>query len=553
MPRNVIDVQQTFDNITRPVALQIAERLGRVMNLPPNTKLLLPDAAEAALFPNSELGAKDPANPATFGHTDQLQIEIQENPVEGFILSTAVHQVDQRAIFLDPELKIRIWPVKMPKELAFNFVARFQNRTRARQFRDEILNRTSALREGIMHELDYYYHVPKIMQELLVHLHTLREKTAGYGEDYPTWLTKHITPTATELTDQIGWIGALAVAEKQVYDLGHFDFTGTTDPEEVDKRSGTWTVSFGYKLVYDQVTQLVMEYPLQVHQSLVDSLWYGRRYASGELVDPDRRKRTQTHSREAMDFFTNSFINRCLETYHSGLTLPEFDEWKPKFAVPNTSTLYTAMLGLDPTAPRSLYNLFDDDLYGYSLSPSLREFMEGEAPYVCRKGASIFDLRLYLNDDPMDDGCLLLDADGNVTLNVVPDFRQRYHVRLALVNNLFTLNSEAQMRLRSAGQVGIDILNTLQWKLLGKAFTPRLLGGRVISREDFETIAQRINDLKVPHRGPFEFNILTVNEAVIIAHRSNNVGNHQTQPNGSGSAGSGAGSDPFTDPAPCCS
>lgn len=172
---------------------------------------------------------------------------------------------------------------------------------------------------------------------------------------------------------------------------------------------------------------------------------------------------------------------------------------------------------------------------------------------MCRKGQSIIDLRLYLNDEPMDDNCLQVDPDGNVTLNVVPDFRQRYHIRFALVNDLFTLSSEAQMRLRSAGQVGIDLLNMLQWKLLGKAFTPRLLGGKLISRQDFETIAQRINDLKVPHRGPFEFNILTVNEAVIIAHRSNNDGNHQTQSDGSGTAGSGAASDPFTNPAPCCS
>ena len=170
------------------------------------------------------------------------------------------------------------------------------------------------------------------------------------------------------------------------------------------------------------------------------------------------------------------------------------------------------------------------------------------------KGASIFDLRLYEGDNPMDDGLLSVSVPDLIVLsNANKDLRKIYHVRLALVNDLFTLNPAAWERLRKGGKAALKVLNCLQFKLLGKAFEPKLLGGYLISNADLRLIAQRINDLKVPHKGGLEHVMLTVNQVVVVTHRSNENVADQQRSEGPQAEGSDRAEDPFTKPADCCS
>lgn len=551
MPRIVNEIPQTYENIVRPVSIEVARQIAKMLNLPADIKVLMPGAAETTLYPNTALGATGPADPATFGHDGRMLIEITENPVEDRILSTAIHQKENLPFFLDKKLGVKMYPVYSGTELGFNITYRAENRQQARKFRNEMLSRTAAMREEILHEINYYYHVPYVFLHLLKHLYTLRENVAGYGESWDKYVSDHIIDRATVLTDQIGQNQVLAIREFQTAPFGVFQFIGTTEPEEQDKKSGTFNISFQYRFVFDQVINAVAEWPLMVHNQLVDEIWRSRYYPMGELVDPARRKRDPSLSRYAFDHFTNTNTDWCKKQLLDGYVIPAFDEWRPNATIPNTSTLFIALAGLDPTAPNTLFELMGD-LDGFSLDPSLREFILKEAPYMTRKGGSIFDLRLYEGNDPMDDGLLSVTTPDLIVIsNATMDLRKSYHVRLALVNDLFTLESAAWERLRAGGQSALKILNCLQFKLLGKAFEPKLLGGYLISSADLRTIAQRINDLKVPHRGPLEHVMLTVNEVIIVAHRSSENGVDQNHSANALAGATDPGADPFTKPATC--
>lgn len=553
MPRIVQEIPQTYENIIRPVAIEVARQIAKMLNLPADIQVLMPGAAETTLYPNTELGASGTADPSTFGHGERMLLEIQENPVEDRILTTAVHQKENLPFFLDSKLGVKMYPVMSGTELMFNFVYRANSRGSARKFRNEMLSRTAAMREEILHEVNYYYHVPYVFLHVLKQIHELREKVTGYGDNWDKYVTEHITERATTLTDQIGFNQQLAIREFQVCPLGAFQFIGTTEAEEKDKESGTFTITFQYKFTFDQVINCVMEYPLMIHNQLIPEPWRSKPWSSGELVDPNRRNRFPSLSRYAFDHFTNLYPSACKTQLLDGVIIPNFDEWRPSFVIPNTSTLIAALLAIDPTAPQTLFELMGD-LDGYKIDPSLTEFIRKEAPYMNRKGGSIFDLRLYEEDNPMDDGLLSVSVpDLVVTSNAVMDLRRIYHVRLALVNDLFTLTPAAWERLRAGGPAAVKILNCLQYKLLGKAFEPKLLGGYLISNADLRMIAQRINDLKVPHKGPLEHVMLTVNDVLIVAHRSSDNGNREQWSNGSEAGGSDSGEDPFTKPATCCS
>ncbi len=551
MPRIVAALPQTYENIIRPVAIDVGRQVAKMLNLPEDINVLIPGQAKMALFPNTALGSEGTANPATFGNNERLLMEVVENPIEDRILTTAVHQQENLPFFLDSKLGVRMYPVYSGTELSFNFTYRAENRTAARRFRNSLLSHTAAMRQEILHDVQYYYHVPYVFLHLLKHMHELRERTVGYGDSFDKWVTDHIVDRATTITDQIGENQALAIAEYQTHGMGVFQFIGTAEPEEKDKESGTYNVMFQYRFTFDQVIEAMAEYPLLVHQSLVDHQWRSQPWASGELTDPNRRRRAPSLSRHAFDHFVNVYTNPCKELLMDGHVIPNYDEWRPGFVMPNTSTLFVAMLGLDPTAPNTLFELMGD-LDGYQLHPELEEFIRGEAPYMGVRGGSIFDLRLYEGDYPMDDGLLSVTRPELIVIsNAVMDLRKVYHVRLGLVNDLFTLNTAAWERLRRGGQAALKILNCLQYKLLGKAFEPKLLGGHLISNADLRGIAQRINDLKVPHRGPLEHVMLTLNDVVIVTHRSSENVADQKRTGGTEAGGSDPSEDSFTEPADC--
>lgn len=553
MPRIVAEVPETYNNIIRPVSLDIARQVAKMLNLPAEINVLMPGGMDAALYPNTALQSEGTANPVTFGHNERLMLEVTEAPVEDRILTTAIHQKENLPFFYDKELGVRMYPVYSGTELSFNFTYRAESRTTARRFRNNLLSHTSAMRQEILHEVQYYYHVPYVFLHILKHVHELRERIAGYDEDFDTWVQKHISPRATTITDQIGQNQALAIAELQTHGMGVFQFIGTTEPEEKDKAGGTYNVMFQYRMIFDQVINAVAEWPLLVHQTLVDEQWRSQPWASGELTDPNRRKRAPSVSRHAFDYFTNVYTNPCKELLMDGYVIPNYDEWRPAFVIPNTSTLFVAMVGLDPGSPNTLFELMED-LDGYQIDPDLREFMIKEAPYMGTKGGSIFDLRLYEGDNPMDDGMLSVSVPDLIVLSKAKmDLRKIYHVRLALVNDLFTLNTAAWERLRSGGKAALKILNCLQFKLLGKAFEPKLLGGYLISTGDLRLIAQRINDLKVPHRGGLEHVMLTLNEVVIVTQRNSDNVPDQERTGSTETDGSDPAEDPFTKPADCCS
>jgi hypothetical protein len=551
MPRLVSEIPQTYENIVRPVAIEVARQIAKMLNLPADITVLLPGNAETTLYPNTELGASGTAEPATFGHGERITLEIEENPVDDRILTTAVHQKENHPFFLDSAIGVKMYPVYSGTELSFNFKYRANSHTAARRFRNQMLSRTAQMREEILHELNYYYHVPYVFLHVLKHVHTLRERVAGYGESWDKYVQDHITDAATTITDQIGENQALVIRELQTNPLGTFQFIGTTEAEEKEKSSGTYVITFQYKFVFDQVIEVMAEWPLLVHNQLVDEQWRSRPWASGELVDPNRRKRRPSLSRGAFDYFTRVYTDPCKVKLMDGYVIPDYDEWRPAFVIPNTSTLLVGMIQVDPTAPNVLFDLMGD-LDGYSLDPTLREFILKEAPFMNIKGASVFDLRLYEGDHPMNDGLLSVSVpDLTILSNAEMDLRKTYHVRLALVNDLFTLTPAAWQRLRSGGLASLKILNCLQFKLLGKAFEPKLLGGYLISNEDLRLIAQRINDLKVPHRGPLEHVMLTVNEVVVVVHRSSDNVSSQKRTFGPVADGSNSGEDPFTKPATC--
>lgn len=522
MPRVATPILSTYDSIVRPVAIATARRICELLSLPNNITMIMPGPGEEAPMTGSTIGYQ--GEDSRFDSDDQITIEVTEETTDERVLSTPVYQVEHIPFFLDTALKIKMKPVYSPSELILQFTYRASNRIKASQFRADALLRSNQGRTENLHNIDYHYPVPVEYLQLLKHIHVLRETQAGYGETFDHWMKEHLTERATNLTNVVGKEHLLVIAEKQIRPIGYFDFSSQPAPEEREKETGPYVVKFEYRLLYDKVIGAVAEYPLVVHNQLIDDRWFGQRRASGDVLNPENYAAVAGYSRYAMDHIVK--LNRCCPK-KEGLSIPEFDEWQPSLTHPTTYTLANVMLQVDPDNPYAVLNL-ENDLGDFKFADALIPFLKGEASYLNRFAQSVIYLSLYRDDKPVADGSLLVDRDLNVQSNFPLELRDRYHMRIAVVTDLNFINQGALERFRYSGQACLNILSALQGQLIGEGFLPPLLGGQIVTMKDIKEIAFNINNKRRRQSSGY-YTMITVGTFFIATHRRTDDARHGTQ------------------------
>lgn len=522
MPKVAKVITSSYDSILRPVVIATARDVCQLLDLPNNITLIMPGPGEETPMTGSTIGYQ--GEPSRFDSEDQITIEATDEAMQERVLSTPVYQVENIPFFLDTALGIKMKPVYSPSEIVLQFTYRASNRTKARQFREEALLRVCDGRAENLHNLQYHYPIPIEYLQLLKHIHTLRETQAGYGDSFDKWMREHLTKRATNLTNVIGKEQLLVIAEHQIRPIGFFDFTTQPVAEDKEKETGPYVVKFEYHLMYDKVIGAVAEYPLVVHNQLLDDRWFGQRRASGDVLDPDNFAGVAGYSRYAMDHIVK--LNRCCPK-REGLSIPEFDQWQPTLTHPTTHTIANVMLQVDPADPYAILNL-QNDLGDFKLADVLFPFLKGEASYLNRFAQSVIYLSLYQDDKPLADGSLLVDRDLNIQSNFPLDLRGRYHLRIAVVTDLNFINQGALERFRYSGQACLNILSALQGQILGEGFLPPLLGGQIVTLRDIKEIALNINN-KRKRQSSGHYAMITVGTFLIVTQRRNDYARYRTQ------------------------
>lgn len=475
MPRRIDMIPDKQDSIIRPVAIQVARQLMKILNIPEEVTLFFPGIWEEGIQTGSAVNSQQ-NDPSTFKYSKRFQIEVTEKAVEDRVMATAVHRRENHAIFLDKALSVAIYPITVGTQMEFNITYRAKTRTEAKKFRDDILVHFGEGRSDYFHELDYHYNIPYDQMDLLKDIHALREAKSGYGESLETWINEHITDRATNTATIIGSQKKVSIREKQISPTGFFDFAGAPEEGTKDREGATINVEFRYTLTYDQVVGCVVQYPLSIHGQFIGDRWYSMPNASGTIIAPIRRNRAPSLSRGYFDVIAHQTPNWERLQYEPVKT-PYFDDWKPDYRLPFTTCLIQAMVGVDAATPRTLFNI--DDIEDFKFDYVIKEFLMSEAAYACDFKNSIFHCALYEDYNPMDDAALRLQPDLTFVGGRDLDPRKQYHIQISLLHTLNSLSYGARERLRNSGEAGVRILEWLQQNLRGYAFLPTLQVRRI--------------------------------------------------------------------------
>lgn len=527
MPRAVITNPVTYENFTRPVALSYIRDLARVLRLPGDLDVTFAGATEQIANPGSTLDTIN--GDVGFGHNTKIRVEVQERPVEDRILTIESHEINHHPIFCDPTTGVVITPVYALHEMMIQFRVRFASRVEAQRFRDDALMRVGHLRYESNHHINYHYSPPTRYMYLLQEIHRLRENQGGYGEDFRTWFNKYMDPRYTILSNLAGKKAMLAIPENQTRIWGAIsDLTATFEQAEKDKESGTWLITFDYRIQHDKPIACRAEWPLVVHSQFISAPWFDDPEASG-IVPGNHWELHQRPSllQAGFDHIAKDEGLSCRCTAKPAI-IPVMDDWSSRNLLPDTVPFAQVLVGVNPDDLRIVLPMAELDEYDWD--PDVLKFMVSEAPYMTTYGQSIFHVMFYRGRTVQDPATLSVDSNLVLRSSNPLNVRELHHVRLAYVTDLDFLSPSARQRLAAAGEAGVKVLRHMQLLMRTWAYIPRVTGN-IISMADIRQISADLNAHKRPFNGGATGLMKTAGTYTIITRRgTSNVDSASSNP-----------------------
>ena len=351
MPKLYLPVPEVDKSMTRPVILDIISQLKDITAIDQKTQVLFLGDAKSSLQPGS------PVDPDIMDNTkiaaySQLSIEVTESYNEGNIGNVAIAQTEQIPIFTDHDLGIVLKPIYTSRVYDIRVAYRNPSRTNAKAWRDRIYMHVNQLRDINLHVAKYHYGIPKAFIVLLTELYRLRENVAGYNDDWDRYFISNCKRELTEITTLTGSSVDWAIAEQQIRVQGTFDFTGSPEKEQMGGETNMWMSDFTYRVTMDVPTGMHMQYPIMVHNQLLDD-----RYIPKPSEDDTKHYKSFTHSLRALHRFEVPYDNDRMNPWNEYSHYPQEDDWYPDQIPTGMKMIYSSLCQVDPSDPKLIVSL----------------------------------------------------------------------------------------------------------------------------------------------------------------------------------------------------
>lgn len=513
MPAVVKTIAETTQAITRPVVLGAIELLKQYTGIKKEVQVQVFTNSNAAATPGSQLDGGN-GDAVRFDSHEKVKVDYTEEYDDTDALTAPTNWRDNVPVFLDEALQIFIRPVYVKATVNLRVEYRCPNEAAAQRWISEIRTYVSMERAELPMELEYSYQIPMAYMVILAHLHDLRERTAGYGQEYVEYLREKFDDRVTVEKTNAEKGHQFSVQERQGGILGWFDFSMVPQAERNDS-NGTWTASFGFTFTYDKPISMMLNYPVVVHNQVVD-----KKYRKDPTPYTLTEKRLMNISRRAYESlpFTRP---KVFEHPIGGFVVPSFDDWNPRTFDAHTTSVFTTLVIVDSEDPYQVTNL--RDMGRWAINPILLEWVIANRKSVFKKNMSPFVIEVYTGDDRWTPEALYLDESLNLRTVTPLDERKVHHLRFAMVSDLTVLSEPYARSLCLSGKVAIEVLRIIDPTLEARGFIPRLRGGKMVAPLDWYEAVKAIGTTDPTWKTRPEYRRMTVGQFIFYTgdHNAN--------------------------------
>lgn len=455
MPLAVLEIPNLEENIARPVAMEIARDVAARIGLPKDIDVRFIGTGVSLSQPNSTLdGTKKQRLP---GDT-YITLEVSEEYDAERSMSVAIFNGENRPIFAERKLGVYLQPVyqRVYNDIAIKVVS--TDKTSIDNWMMTVKRRHSQRAVELLHEINYSWPIPQPFLVILNEIYKLRESNLGYNETIGEWYNNNFTQQKTVIANQAGNNLLFSLREKQIGVIGWFDFEESPPKPQRETDTGSWSVEFNYRVGYDRVESIVMSYPIMVHNQVLPDTFY-------DTVQPtinDLRKYLRYHGASISAMLDLPLGRAGVETdiKVDTLSIPYFDDWKPKIVPPRYTNICNILLQADRNNPNALLSL--TQLGDWSLPSDLISFLKNTTVGVRSilvQMQNIIHIQLYRGNNLITPNDIIVSPELDLHYVKPLDEREVYHLSVSLLNDIRVLNLKT---LHELSKYGVFLIAYLQ-------------------------------------------------------------------------------------------
>lgn len=460
MPRFVMDIPETYQSVTRPVARSITDDLLDRLGVKQfNLNVVFTGPLNQSPTTGSTLQSQT-ANNNLMPADNRLTLELEENYSGDQTLTTAVQRPEHIPIFKDTSLGVYLRPVYQTIKNTIQLTYSASSRIEAENWLKAMRRRTNTGTVDHVHYVQYHYAIPNQLMNLLSHLHELRENESGYQESFAAWVKPRFTDRLTVIANQAGQNYSFAISETQVQVIGWYDFA-LEPPKPENQPAGHYEVKFSYTYQYDRPESMVANYPLIVHNQFISEL-YREDIKPHEIVD---FKRHGPHSQSMFDLFRYGKDVAAPWLCEPGIPIPMMDDWILPYKVPGYQCLVRILTQLNPEDKGDLVAL--TDLGEWQIYPVAIPYLKYKPYTLTQAYDNIFNITVFRWDDLLDQSGIRVDENLNVRYNNALNLRDNHRFVLSLLTSPELLSYQGLTDLAKFGELANTYLT-----IINPAFTP---------------------------------------------------------------------------------
>lgn len=453
MPYFIQEVPELDYCVRRPVVSQIVDDLFMQTNIDPSEiKVYL--MGDSEVLPNLNSTLDERSNKERLNNASRVEVSISEEVVNGKI--SAIQYEENVAIFKDDNLKVMIRPTNLLTKNTISCTFICQSRTQAKNWAEAIRRQISQRATSPIHTANYYYPIPTEYLYILSKIYEMRQKVAPYpNSTFGGWLKERFINRMTVVTNQAGKQPQFVIREQQTNIIGHYEFD--EDVEKPNKENGilSYSVSFDYTFYYERPSNLVIEYPIVIHNQIIPEEIRDDRQFS------DLRPAHYYLNNSGAAFHHLAFNQQQGEKHStqnfSGESVPYFDDWYSSWRPPYYESLVRVACCVSPTDLRWVGNV--DDVTPYVFTDAVIEYMKYKPHTLVQHRQNLFNVSLHRWSSLFATSDLTVDKNLKVISPVDLNLRDMWHLCIDINYDLSALSDQALIDLGKHPDVLDDVIS----------------------------------------------------------------------------------------------
>lgn len=456
MPTAKMPIPNSDYTVARNAIMSVVQDLKEYTYMGDDVKILFPN--DGAVVPTQGSAITDMSRRPTYLTKKVLHVEVEEDTDPESMLNVHIHSKNNVPIFGDIDVELLMTPIYFRHNVTLTIDFRSDSRSEVVNWRNGLKTRLAAGAQfGLLHTLQFSFHIPNAYFELLKHIHEIKERNYPTNESFVDYFKRNSIDRVTTIHDPHGAFKNIVIQESQSRVQGVYEISEVPEKPERSAESGTYVSRLTYKFHYMKPEYMFIRYPVSAFNELIDE-----KYVKHHNLDKNYFTRPQSGNKHVTDYRFFEYqeqIGTGDETI-GFVRYPYYDDKKLKETF-NGYKSYASFLVSIADDKKNLLNL--KQLGDLAMNEHILEFIKDvEWQYIGKPYESVLSIYLHKNDD------MISYSDIEVTPSL-------------------DINSVRELDIRDEHRVVFDII--WDWTLLPRAAIDRLLG----YPKAFEWVLRAIN------------------------------------------------------------